>query len=149
MPRSIDHILVAVDGSQGSRHAAAFAGRLAEALEARVTLLHVFHPTSSAEAMGLASLTREGVAQKLHEEAAAYFRGAHQAMALDGSSEVRVDERVELGDPAGSIVRIAGELVVDLVVLGSRGRTPLADLLLGSVSEIVVRRASCPVTVVR
>lgn len=63
--------------------------------------------------------------------------------------EVKFKHRLMMGDPAGEIVRIAGEEKVDSIVLGTHGRTGLSRLLMGSVAEGVVRRAPCPVLVYR
>ena len=60
---------------------------------------------------------------------------------------VPVEYRLILGAPADAIVRLAEEEGVDLIVLGSHGRTGLSRLLLGSVAEVVVRRSRCPVIV--
>jgi nucleotide-binding universal stress UspA family protein len=62
-----------------------------------------------------------------------------------------VDERIEFGDAgvAAAICDVAGELGVDVIVVGSHVHGGLGRLFLGSVSEHVVRHASCPVLVVR
>ena len=60
-----------------------------------------------------------------------------------------VEKRTEVGDVAGTICRVAEEVGVDVIVVGSHGRTGLQRLFLGSVSEHVVRHAPCPVLVVR
>jgi nucleotide-binding universal stress UspA family protein len=60
-----------------------------------------------------------------------------------------VDERIEAGDVARTICSVASELGVDAIIVGSHGRGGLGRLLLGSVSEHVVRHAPCPVLVVR
>ncbi|MCG3202723.1 MAG: putative universal stress protein [Gammaproteobacteria bacterium] len=52
-------------------------------------------------------------------------------------------------DIAGNIVRYAADQGCDHIVVGSRGRTGLTRVLLGSIAEHVVRAAACPVTVVR
>jgi universal stress protein A len=57
--------------------------------------------------------------------------------------------RLTIGDPAGEIVRIAGEEKAEMVVMGTHGRTGMTRLLMGSVAEGVVRRAPCPVLVYR
>lgn len=51
------------------------------------------------------------------------------------------------GPPADAIVKFAADEQVDLIVLGSSGRTGITHLLLGSVAEEIVRKASCPVLV--
>ena len=64
-------------------------------------------------------------------------------------SQIQVEHRLEEGDPATQILRIAQETGCDLVVMGTHGRTGLDRLIMGSVAEEVVRRASCPVVTVK
>jgi nucleotide-binding universal stress UspA family protein len=54
-----------------------------------------------------------------------------------------------VGDPTREILRVAAHLKADLIVVGTHGRKGLDRLVLGSVAEHIVRRASCPVLVVR
>ena len=63
--------------------------------------------------------------------------------------EPRWTTHIRLTDPTQAIVQLASDLEADLVVVGTHGRTGLARFLLGSVAEGVVRRAPCPVLVVR
>jgi nucleotide-binding universal stress UspA family protein len=58
---------------------------------------------------------------------------------------VHVEHRMVTGDPADEIVKVADEEHVDLIVMGTHGRTGLRRMLMGSVAESVVRRANCPV----
>lgn len=58
---------------------------------------------------------------------------------------VPYEHRMVTGDPATEICRLAEEEGVDMIVLGTHGRTGLRRLLMGSVAEAIVRRASCPV----
>lgn len=58
---------------------------------------------------------------------------------------VKYEHRLIIGDPATEIVRLADEENVDYIVMGTHGRTGLSRLLMGSVAEAVVRRATCPV----
>lgn len=53
------------------------------------------------------------------------------------------------GEPARAIARFASEQQADMIVMGTHGRTGLSRLLMGSVSEAVVRRAPCPVLTVK
>ena len=54
-----------------------------------------------------------------------------------------------VGSPAGEILRYATEQEVDLIVIGTHGRGAIGHMLLGSVTERVVRKAPCPVLTVR
>jgi universal stress protein A len=58
---------------------------------------------------------------------------------------VPYEHRLITGDPSTAIARLAEEEQVDLIVMGTHGRTGLTRLLMGSVAEAVVRRAPCPV----
>jgi len=55
----------------------------------------------------------------------------------------------ELGDPAKIIIELAKRNDYDLIVMGSRGRSAIKELLLGSVAQKVTHHAKCPVMVVR
>lgn len=59
--------------------------------------------------------------------------------------DVKFEHRLVTGDPPSAVVRLAEEENVDLVVMGTHGRTGLSRLLMGSVAEAIVRRAKCPV----
>jgi len=63
--------------------------------------------------------------------------------------DIPLDLRVREGKPATVILEEIAELDADLVVMGTHGRTHLDHMLLGSVAERVLRRAPCPVLVVR
>lgn len=80
----------------------------------------------------------ERVRRELEAETA-FLREAGIAVAL----------HVRVGSPAEEIVRLAGELGSDLIVMGSHGYRSVSDLLLGSTVENVTKRAPCPVLVVR
>jgi nucleotide-binding universal stress UspA family protein len=58
---------------------------------------------------------------------------------------VSYEHRLITGDPASAMIRLAEDEGVDMIVLGTHGRTGLSRLLMGSVAEAVVRRAKCPV----
>jgi nucleotide-binding universal stress UspA family protein len=61
----------------------------------------------------------------------------------------QVERRLEDGQPAEVILRVAQEESADLIAMGTQARTGLGRLLLGSVAEQVLRRATCPVLTVR
>ncbi|QSW99218.1 universal stress protein [Haloterrigena alkaliphila] len=68
---------------------------------------------------------------------------------LAAERDVRIETRTRLGAPAQEIVEFVETEDVDHVVMGSRGRSGVKRLLLGSVAEVVVRHSPVPVTVVR
>lgn len=59
--------------------------------------------------------------------------------------QVPCEHRLLIGDPATEIVQLADAEKVDMIVLGTHGRSGLSRLLMGSVAELIVRRANCPV----
>lgn len=61
------------------------------------------------------------------------------------NSAIPCEHRVISGDPAHAIVRLAKDEEVEMIVMGTHGRTGLSRMLMGSVAEAVVRRAECPV----
>lgn len=63
--------------------------------------------------------------------------------------EVPLDTVLAEGDPAQSLVTAAADAAADLLVLGIRGRSPIAGLMMGSVSQACAASASCPVVLVK
>ena len=63
--------------------------------------------------------------------------------------DISCEHRLLIGDPSSEIVRLAEAEGVDMIVMGTHGRTGLSRLIMGSVAEAVVRRASCAVYTVR
>lgn len=139
----VKKILVPVDGSEGACRAAAFAVHLAEALGAQITLMYVF------DAPGLASLglvAKGDLEDTKNQVSQGSFEAATRAM---GETDVPVNHHVDIGDPARQITTFSKQGQYDLIVMGSRGLSPIKEVLLGSVSERVARWAMCPVTIVR
>ncbi len=67
-------------------------------------------------------------------------------VALDGVETVRA---IRVGHAFMEIIQYATDNAIDMIVMGTHGRGPVKHLLLGSVAERVVRKASCPVLTVR
>jgi nucleotide-binding universal stress UspA family protein len=141
----IRRILVPFDFSEYSEKAFTWALALAERWRSRLLLLHVVpHPTYPPMLMGTYFNVAEFEAS-LQAEAEAR---AKEFLGKAGNRTVQLDAKVLMGEPFGDICRVAEEEKVDLVVVGSHGRTGLSHVLLGSVAERVVRHAPCPVLVV-
>jgi nucleotide-binding universal stress UspA family protein len=142
------HALVATDGSEQSIRAARRAADLLRPAD-QVTLLTVVTEVPGDDAGGIeGSVYTPDEMERVWNAEMAEARDEleHTAAAL---STAQVDKRIEIGDVAKTICRLAEELGVDVIVVGSHGRTGLERLFLGSVSEHVVRHAPCPVLVVR
>lgn len=132
-------IIVPVDGSESANRAAAFAANLAYCSEAALILLHVL-PEAEASTSEQA------------EQAAAVFQRCREAMLLIrralSTAGTPIEERVLRGDPAKVILDLAQQQPEAMIVMGRRGLSRVRELLLGSVSEQVLRQARCPVTLV-
>jgi nucleotide-binding universal stress UspA family protein len=137
-----DDILLPTDGSAGMDRVVEHAGELAEAHGATVHALYVVDTASLTDLPMEASL--DGVSKRLRNEGEA---------AVGTVEEELGDQRVETvfreGSPAREIVSYAGENDVDVVVMGTHGRTGVDRLILGSVAERVVRSSPVPVLTVR
>jgi nucleotide-binding universal stress UspA family protein len=141
----IHHILVPTDGSAGSDAAAAYACDLAVALGARLTLLHVFTAPTVLLPDAVYAATPEEL-RPLEEACLAKLRGLADELARP---ELAIDVEAVEGNPTERIVETAKLRLVDLIIMGTHGRTGLSHLLLGSVAERVIRSAPCPVLTVR
>jgi len=73
----------------------------------------------------------------------------HGVMTDAGRLRLRVELVMEQGSPFLEIIRYAKDHDIDLIVMGTHGRGPIAHMLMGSVAEKVVRRAPCPVLTVK
>jgi nucleotide-binding universal stress UspA family protein len=136
---AIRKILYATDFSDNSEPAFVLACSLARDYGARVLALHV-HTPFVAYGEGMLAAPPPDFSEEL--------RGRLQKV-RSGDPRVPVEHKLVEGDPAGEILRVAHEAGCDLIVLGTHGRTGLSRLLMGSVAEVVVRRASCPVLTVK
>ncbi|MFQ5863321.1 MAG: universal stress protein [Candidatus Brocadiales bacterium] len=72
-----------------------------------------------------------------------------QSVPKEISGDIAVETIVTVGVPAQEIINAANEKEVDIIVIGTHGRTGIAHVVMGSVAENVVRKAICPVLTVR
>ena len=139
-------ILVPVDSSDHATAACEFAAE--ENPDATVVLLHVINP---AEAGYSAEASIPSFSEEWYEKQKATSEDLLdelEAMVTEAGVE-SVERVIEVGRPTKVIVEYAANNDIDQIVMGSHGRSGVSRILLGSVAEIVVRRASVPVTVVR
>ncbi len=138
--------LVAIDGTPRAAHALEVACTLAAALGGGAEL-HIGHvlgaPASSL--MGMAPLVVDQT-DRLDSGRIVLDRACTEArVGFTG----KIAGHLAAGEPWRELVRMASSLRADLVVVGTAGRTGIAQVALGSVAEKVVRHAGCPVLVVR
>jgi len=139
---NIKHILYATDFSSHSNQAYFHAVALAEGHGASLTILHVCQARTVI--MGEGMIPAVGAES---QDVDYWRRQLEQIRPVNDGIEVR---HVLLeGSAAEEIIRYATEQAVDLIVMGTHGRTGLERLLMGSVAEQIVRGAPCSVLVVK
>lgn len=139
---SVRRILVPTDGSGQAFKALGRAIELARLLEAELTLLMVADLNENVSAFERVSLSGQ-VPAELKIAAFQFLADLMHVVPI----EVRAHTRVEVGDPAETIVRVAEEEESDLIVIGSRGMSSFKTFFTGSVSSYVLKHAYCPVLV--
>jgi len=140
---SIKHILCPIDFSGVSTHTVEQAVAVASLYQARISGLHVSPPIALPipDAPAPEGLLPGTELQHVRARTADYFRAATAA-------GIGVDVLIDVGDPAGVILDRATRLAADLIVIGTHGTSGFEHLVLGSVTEKVLRRATCPVLTV-
>lgn len=137
----IQKILYPTDFSDSARYAFQSACALAKSNDATLIVLHVMMPSSSPVQMRpLPDPLRSAESQE---------SVASLPWPQPSDPRIRVEHRMTEGDPADEILRLSAALSCDLIVMGTHGRTGLGRLLTGSVAEEVLRKAICPVLVVK
>jgi nucleotide-binding universal stress UspA family protein len=148
-------IVVALDGSPLAERSLPYVEALAEKFGSTVTLLRATASPAALLAAQAPLATSPGAAVMLdptptveaqHDDALAYLRAVEKRLAGRG---VATDRALPEGDPADAVVRHALECEVDLIAMTTHGRGGLGRALMGSVADAVVRRAPCPVLLVR
>jgi nucleotide-binding universal stress UspA family protein len=139
------HILIPTDGSEPAEHGVAHGLALAKSLGAKVSLIFVVEPLSEMrrgppflEALTQYALLRE-------EQATSVLDRAANAAKEAGVSCKTI--QVESGHPYQAIIAAAEDRGCDLIVMSSHGRSGLAMLLIGSVTNKVLTHAKTPVLV--
>jgi nucleotide-binding universal stress UspA family protein len=138
-------LVCAVDDSPSADEVVRVAVRMKERLDLRLVIAHAVPVRAK---IGLTSSSylyssRSDLDQEANKAREALLRLVGRACGASGA-----DLRVLIGDPVETVLLLAEEEEAQLIVVGSRGRGALKAALLGSVSAMLTKRASCPVTVV-
>jgi len=134
-------ILHPTDFSPRSDYAFRMACSLARDHGGKVIVLHVATPAPV--------VTSDGVINQWNyaDYTEQLWPALNRMKAAEG--DVAIERRLEIGEPASTILDMAKELNADMIVMGTHGKRGLERLLLGSVAEQVLRRAECPVLTVK
>ena len=148
MNTTLTRILLATYGSEGTDFAAHTAIRLANSADCELHLVYVerlpgYPAYAPISARHLEWELHEGVERAGLERLWELDRRIRLAGGTVAGAHLRV------GEVAKEVVGLAEELKVDLIVVGTRGRSVIGRALMGSVSDSVVRYAGCPVVVAR
>src|SRR5689334_1171838 len=140
-------ILVPTDFSKHSENALQYAVAFADKFGSELYLLHVVQDLALFVPDTVTGTPP--VVPPVQQLTAAVREGLQRVIREHGLERLPVCPEVREGTPFYEIIRFAKEKDVDLIVMGTHGRSGLAHVLLGSVSEKVVRKAPCPVLTVR
>ncbi len=142
----INRLLVPIDFSEFSTQALRYGQELCETFGAELHLLHTLevHVSNTPQfAFGLA------LPDRFQESTEQVIRRMNELAAGAWAENKKVVRETAHGSPTVEIVNYAKVHDIDIIVIGTHGRTGLSHVLMGSVAEYVVRQAPCPVLVVR
>ncbi len=139
----IHTILCPVDFSDASKKAVRYAQEFAGNMGASVYLLNVVEPRPMAVDVSLNYVPFEADLEKAAKEDLEVVLGEFHRAGL------RAECGVQIGNPADVILDNVDKLNVNLIIMGSHGKKGLSRLIMGSVAETVVRKANCPVLIVK
>jgi nucleotide-binding universal stress UspA family protein len=140
----IKRIVVAVDTSDYSEMVVARASAIAIAFSAEIHVISIVGLTKLIASEADIGIQDVRLCEKEFQE--------HQKRLIDEylkGHDLHIESRVLHGDPSSKILSYANEIGADLIVMGSKAYGKVHRLLLGGVSEDVVRNAKCPVMIAR
>ena len=147
----INTILVPTDGSVFADKAVSLAGELAKIHGAKIILLHcvldIMHKDVPKHLQDIADIEKQTVGDALVAGGKEVLKRAEARLRTQGAKNI--ETTLPSGRPAQAILDYARAYNVDLIVMGSRGRSDLEGLLLGSVSHKVSHLAPCDCATVR
>lgn len=140
---SLKTLLCPVDFSQMSRAVLDYAVFMAQSHQAQLKLIHVVDQLHGFDSYKILHMTAIEITHEMERQARTQLKELVATLPIPATFDIR------FGRAADEIVIQAKEDEVELIVMGSHGRSGISHLLVGSVAESVVRHAPCPVLVVR
>ena len=137
-------IVVAIDGSSAALNALEHLVRLAKGWGGshQLALVNVQQPIVHADAFGLTAGMDGPLLQQLGQ------RDLDAALAIAKDSGFAVEHRIEVGPPASCIADYAKDVGAELIVLGTKGRSNIANVLVGSVAHRIPQQSKLPVLLI-
>lgn len=137
-------ILVPIDGSAEALAATRYARKIAEKFSSAVTLIHIIQ--HSAYLVSDNHQLPNSVIESLDDRGNQVLA---EALEIFQDFDGRVTSRIEYGHPGIKITEISKENNYSLIIMGRRGMSDVAKLLIGSVSNYVLHYALCPTLIIR
>jgi nucleotide-binding universal stress UspA family protein len=151
----LSRILTATDLSKQSGFALEWAAYLAQCMKADLVLIHVISEEEGKimeEIIGEGAVVQipKGIRQNVVEDRQKKMREQYDmVVSREIKASLKMEEMIRIGVPFLEIIRAAKEKDVDLIVLGTHGRSGLSHVLIGSVAEKVVHHAHCGVLTIK
>ena len=139
-------ILLATDFSEAARVAGEHSKLLARKLGATLHILHVMENPLVGLTLADSYTFPEEILRRAEADAR---KQLDLSLTPQQVSDFKAVRTIRAGSPFVEIIHYAREQDVSVIIMGTRGRGPIAHMLLGSVAEQVLRKAPCPVLVVR
>ncbi len=146
---NIQRILMATDFSAYSKEALEYAVHLVKRLGGSLYLLHVFESRYFSPGEVMLGVLSEDIHQWVKQIKEEESKKLNTVTDEVRQQVTEVHAIFKTGMPFLEIIKTAEEIHADLIVVGAHGRTGMAHVLMGSVAERVVRKASCPVLTVK
>jgi len=144
MTKRFRTIVVPTDFSDCAQMALLYAMDLVEP-DGRIVLCHVVDDLPLSYGYVGVAFTAGDIRTRISEEAEKEL----QSVVPSNPDRIRIETHLLHGAPQREILKLVGSVQADLVVMGTHGRSGLEHALMGSVAERVIRKAPCPVLVVR
>ena len=145
----IRKILVPIDGSEHSIKAAKYATRIAKVDNAELFCIHVITPGIPYGYATPAASTVHQNDEEIKDKINSWFDELRNIAKNEGIPDLKTDIFVNVKSVIESILDYATSKEIDLIVIGTKGRTGLKRLLMGSVASGIVHHAHCPVLLVK
>jgi len=142
----VERILFPTDFSEGSIHALHYAVDLKKHYNATLYILHVVFDITKAAGVHVPHVSYGEIYKEMNQWATAEMEKCciEETRGLEN-----IEKRVVQGIPWEEIVRFADDEKMDMIVMGTYGRSGIERLIFGNTAERVVRRAPCPVLTVK